>query len=51
MADESKKRSNWVGEKRNIDDYIADIDRDVSNLFEEKTININYLKRYILLTG
>lgn len=48
MADEVKKRSNWVGNKNELEDYVIDLDHDVYNLYEEKTINLNYLKRYAL---
>ena len=47
MADQAKKRSNWVGEKRtNMRQYVYDLDKDIRNLFEEKTINIRHTKRY-----
>lgn len=47
MADQSRKKSNWVGEKRtDIKQYISDLDRDIKNLFEEKRLNLRESKRY-----
>jgi len=47
MADEVRKRSNWVGSKNtDLEKYTVDLDADVFNLFFEKTINIEFLKRY-----
>ena len=52
MADEVRKNSNWVGKKRtDIEKYVIDLDRDVFNLYEEKTLNINFLQRYAIMTA
>ena len=52
MPDEIKKNSNWVGSKRTDGErYIADLDRDVAKLYDEKSINITYLKRYAMATA
>lgn len=52
MADSVKKRSNWVGKDRtDMVKYIVDIDKDIKNLFEEKTINIIHNKRYSYIVG
>lgn len=52
MANTVRKRSNWVGVKRtDYEQYVRDLDRDVENLFEEKSINIRYTKRYAYTIG
>ena len=49
MADEVRKRSNWVGKDRtDLEKYIVDLDADMFNLYQEKSININFMKRYNL---
>lgn len=50
MADEVRKRSSWVGSKKtDMEKYIVDIDKDVFDLYEEKSINIQFTKRYAYL--
>ena len=47
MANEAKKRSSWIGKERtDRERYVTDLDRDIFNLFQEKTINIKHTKRY-----
>ena len=49
MANESKKRSNFMGlENEQLEQYVIDVDRDIANLFEEKTFNIKHVKRYAM---
>lgn len=48
MPDNSKKRSNFVGTENRVDikKYVRDLDRDVQNLFIEKSINLRAARRY-----
>ena len=47
MADASKKKSNFIGiREENFEDYIRDLDKDVKNLFLDKTLNLEESKRY-----
>jgi len=47
MANEAQKRSNFVGlDRTNMTQYVFDLDKDIRNLFIEKTINLRASKRY-----
>ena len=47
MADEVRKRSNWVGSKNtDLEKYTVDLDADIFNLFFEKSLNLQEAKRY-----
>ncbi len=47
MADEVRKRSNWVGSKNtDLEKYTVDLDADMFNIYQEKTLNIQFTKRY-----
>ena len=50
MADEVRKRSNWVGKDRtDLEKYIVDLDADLFNLYQEKSLNILFNKRYAMM--
>ena len=50
MADEVRKRSNWVGKDRtDMEKYIVDIDADLFNLYQEKSLNIRFTQRYAMM--
>jgi len=47
MANESQKRSSWIGKDRtDRERYVKDLDKDIFNLFQEKTLNIRHTMRY-----
>lgn len=47
MADDVQKRSNWVGSKNtDLEKYTVDLDADIFNLFQEKSLNLEEAKRY-----
>lgn len=62
MADSSKKISNLTMFNKISDDddtgfnnsmvtYIKDVDKDMKNLFNDKTLNLNEAKRYAYTIG
>ena len=52
MADEVRKISNYVGPKRtDLKKYVSDLDRDVANLFDEKSFNLQEAKRYAYMVA
>ncbi len=50
MADQVQKLSSFIGlaqlDRGGLEKYMVDIDRDVYNLFQEKSLNLQEAKRY-----
>jgi len=55
MADQVRKLSSFIGlkklDERGIERYIIDMDKDVFNLFQEKSLNLQEAKRYGLMAA